>query len=86
MWGSAFSILFNRLVAKTKPGESGGKQKTKEVMNLLRQEQMQGKMKLLIENHFYLKIKSFKLKKILCRHIRVNNKKEINTFLVICCF
>jgi len=41
VWGSAFSILFNRLVAKTKPGESGGKQKTKEVMNLLRQEQMQ---------------------------------------------
>ena len=48
MWGSAFSILFNRLVAKTKPGESGGKQKTKEVMNLLRQEQMQGKIKLLV--------------------------------------
>merc|ERR1719354_1142707 len=41
VWGSAFSILFNRLVAKTKPGESGGKKKTKEVMNLLRQEQMQ---------------------------------------------
>jgi len=41
VWGSAFSILFNRLVAKTKPGESGSKQKNKEVMNLLREEQMQ---------------------------------------------
>ena len=71
MWGSAFSILFNRLVAKTKPGESGGKQKTKEVMNLLRQEQMQGKIKLLV----YMKITKFRITHLIAT-IQVKNIYE----------
>ena len=48
VWGSAFSILFNRLVAKTKPGDSDGKQKTKEAIDILREEQMQGKRQILV--------------------------------------